>query len=65
MPPPYSKHLPPHPASYGNAETRQRMRDNIESIRHTLRATRRTMQDARMAIARADEALAQRLSERR
>jgi hypothetical protein len=37
---------------------RARIRDDIESIRHTVSASRRTMGAARMAMKRADDALA-------
>jgi len=60
MAPPYSKQLPPHPASFGIVETRKSVRDNIDSIWHTVWASRRSIEEAREAIARADEALARR-----
>jgi len=44
-------------------ETRARLRDAIESIRATVLDTRRTMAEGREAIAKADKALARRLSE--
>ena len=63
MPPLKSKHLP-HPETCVIAEDRQRMHDSMESIWHTVRGSRRSIEDAREAIARADETLARRLSER-
>jgi hypothetical protein len=56
MAPLYSKQLPPRPASFDIAETQQRMRDNYECIRQTLRATRRTIHEV-VAIAAVEDHL--------
>lgn len=50
MAPPYSKQRPPQP--------QQQCLEAIESIWQTVFASRRTIKDAREAIARADELLA-------
>jgi len=63
MPPLKSKHLP-HAETCVIAEDRQRMHDSMESIWHTVQGSRRSIEDAREAIARADQTLARRLSER-
>jgi hypothetical protein len=62
---PYSKQLPPQHAKLDVTDALGRMRNDIESIWHTVRATRRSIADARDAMDRADEVLARRLSERR
>jgi hypothetical protein len=65
MPPPKSKPLPPHSKSSGIAETELQMRNYIESIWRMVRASKRRIEAGREAIARADEMLARRLSDRR
>jgi len=57
MSPRYSNLLD-HPAMGEDALIQRQMLETIESIRHTVRASHRTMDDARDAIARADKALA-------
>src|SRR5262249_57945612 len=57
MSPRYSNLLN-HPATGEDALIQRQMLETIESIRHTVRASHRTMDDARDAIARADKALA-------
>jgi hypothetical protein len=64
MAPRYSSLLD-HPAIGADALVQHQMLETIESIRHTVRASYRTMDDARDAIARADKALAGRMSDRR
>jgi putative transposase len=57
--------MPDQPASFDIRDALGRMRYDIESIWHTVRATRRSIEDARDAMERADEVLARRLSGRR
>jgi hypothetical protein len=65
MAPPDLKHLLSRPASITDYETQLRMHADIQSIWHTVWASRRSMEEARQALARADETLARRLSDRR
>jgi len=60
MAPRYSNQRPIHPAIRENAEIRRLMREAIESICWTVSGSRRSINDARKAIARADKALARR-----
>jgi hypothetical protein len=60
-----TKDRPRDYAVYGFAQTRDDMREIIESNWRTVFASRRTMADAQEVIARADEVLARRLSDRR
>ena len=63
MAPPYSEKLPLNPSLCGIAQSQARMRDDIESIWRSVAGSRRTMAEARDAIARADEILARQMSE--
>jgi hypothetical protein len=63
MAPPYSNQLP-HPIVAAVKQSLAHIRDDVDSIWHTVGGSRRTIQDAREAIARADVTLARRLSER-
>jgi hypothetical protein len=65
MAPLYPTQLPRHRALVADAAILRRMRKDIESIWHTLRGSRLTIEDARKAIARADKTLVRRLAERR
>jgi hypothetical protein len=65
MAPRYSNQLRIRPANGEIAEIRQHMLEAVESIWQTVDASRRSMEDAREAIARADKALARRISDRR
>jgi hypothetical protein len=65
MPPRHPNHLPIHSAVGPDAIVQQQMRAVIESNWHTVYASRRSIEDAREAIARADKALARQLSDRR
>jgi hypothetical protein len=65
MAPHHSKRHPIHSSVDQDAVVQQQMREVIESNWHTVHASRRSMEDAREAIARADKALARRLSNRR
>jgi hypothetical protein len=58
------KQLPPHRA-YAYAQTREQMRDCIDSVWCSVVGSRRTIEEGREAIARADVVLARRLSDRR
>jgi len=61
---PYPNQLPPDRATpYGFEQIRGRMLDNIDSVWRSVFGSRRTMADAREAMARADEVLARRLSD--
>ena len=59
------KHPPPNHVVYGFAQTRDDLREIIESNWHTVFASRRTIADAQEAIARANEVLSRRLSDLR
>jgi hypothetical protein len=65
MAPRYSNQLRSRPAISENAEIQQHMLKAVEGIWQTVHASRRSMEDAREAIARADKALARRISDRR
>jgi hypothetical protein len=58
------KQLPPYRA-YAHGQTREQMRDCIDSVRCLVVGSRRTIEEGREAIARADVVLARRLSDRR
>jgi hypothetical protein len=59
---PYSKQIARTPLADGFEQTRALLRDAIESIRYSILGSRRTMAEAREAIARADNILARRIS---
>lgn len=59
---PDPKQLPWNFVAYGFAQTRERMREDIESLRHSVVASRRTIAEAQEAIARANEILARPMS---
>jgi len=65
MAPRYSNQPLIRPVIGDNAEIQQQMLEAVESIWQTVHASRRCMADAREAIARADKALARRISDRR
>jgi hypothetical protein len=58
---PYPNHLPLKNVGFGFAVTRERMREDIASLRHSTFASRRTIVEAQEAIARADKVLARRI----
>jgi hypothetical protein len=60
-----TKHRPRDYAVYDFAQTRDDMREIIESNWRTVFASRRTIADAQEVIARANEVLGRRLSDRR
>jgi len=61
----YSNQLPIHRALGQDAIIQQQMREAIESNWYIVYASRRSINDAREAIARADKALARLISGRR
>jgi len=62
----HSRRAQPKPTGiHADVECIKRMRDGIESMRHTMRGSHRTIEGARRAIGRADEIVARQLSERR
>jgi len=65
MAPRLSNELPIHAAVGLDAVAQQQMREVIDSNWHAVYASRRAMEDAREAIARADKALARQMSDRR
>jgi hypothetical protein len=65
MAPRHSNYLPIHIAVCQDAIVQQQMREVIESNWYVVYASLRTMKDAREAIARADKALARRMSDPR
>jgi len=65
MAPRYANQPLIRPAIGNNAEIQQQMLEAAESIWQTVHNSRRCMEDAREALARADKALARRISDRR
>jgi hypothetical protein len=61
----HTKQIPRTPMADGFEQTRALLRDAIESIRYSVLGSRRTMAEAREAIARADNILARRISDGR
>jgi len=58
----YSKHIPVIPVVHGFAETQVSMREDIESIRRSVWASRVTIAECQAAIGRADKVLARSLA---